>query len=62
MMSSGNVLSQRGEDIMQRRGQKTTFQERIVRSRIGRSWTQRSRDRYVYGLLCLDGAQMETHL
>jgi len=62
MMSSGNVLSQRGEDIMQRRGQKTTFQERIVRSRIGRSWTQRSRDRYVYELLCLDGAQMETHL
>ncbi len=47
---------------MQRRGQKTTFQERIVRSRIGRSWTQRSRDRYVYELLCLDGAQMETHL
>jgi transposase len=34
MMSSGSVLSQRGEDIMQRRGQKTTFQERLLMSEL----------------------------
>jgi hypothetical protein len=33
-MSSGKVLQLTGEDIMQRRGQKTTFQERIVVSEL----------------------------
>jgi transposase InsO family protein len=33
-MSSGKVLQRTGEDIMHRRGQKTTFQERIVISEL----------------------------
>jgi transposase len=33
-MSSGKVLQQTGEGIMQRRGQKTTFQERILISEL----------------------------